>query len=328
MKDSIEITRCDVYSEHGEQVIHNLIADGGMPGTYKWPKPNITAENWQNQQIILAKVNGAVAGRAVLSSGYYPFAELENLFVDPAHRGHGIGSRIVEFAIKRSAETGYLAIHLQTELDNRKAQHLYTSNGFLPSIQGQLLRMMQFLFYPALSKFKMDHPLALLQSQSGASNHWELRWQDPVSRDKLITLLSGGSSQADSNGYGPGVAGFEIRDQDAAYFANVSGPSEVYKGSEFAVCVKLRNNASIPIIGACRLLLNAGFKLAGDYAGSEIVTVDPGGEQEISLSLRSLESFDSEIMKYLTYRSAAVVVEFQIDRRVFWLSHEVIVKAR
>lgn len=323
MKDIIEVTYRDAYAGHMEQVVHNLMGDDTMPAAHTWPKPDITVEDWQNQQIIVASVNGVIAGRAVLSSGYYPFLEFENFTVDPAYRGQGVGSRVLAFAIRRAAEKGYLAIHLQTEFGNRPAQRLYVKNGFLPAIQGQYLRMVHFLFYPALSRFLGDHPVALVRSEKGTRSVWDLRWQDPVSSDFLSLSLSGGSAQADSNGRGPGVAGFEIDDRGDAYSAQVSGSDDVGKGSDFQLHVRLHNKGSNPIVGACRLLLNVGFEPAESCRGSQAVCVDPHGEQEIVLNVRMLESFDDNIMKVLTYRSAAVAVEFLIGGNIFWLSHEV-----
>lgn len=323
MNDNIEVTYRDALSGHMEQVVHNLLEEGMVPGPHTWPKPDVTVKDWQSRQIIVARVNGVVAGRAVLSSGYYPFAEFENFSVDPAYRGRGVGSGIVVFAAKRAAEMGYLALHLQTELDNRQAQRLYVREGFIPATQGQYLRMMRLLSYPALSRFMRDHPIALLRSEPGTRSPWELRWQDPASGHSLSILLSGGSAQADSDGYGPGVAGFEISDAGTAYSAEISGPDEVRKGSEFGVRVKLCNEGSSPITGACRLLLNVGFEPAEAYRESQTISVEPDSEQEIVMGVRLLESFDDDIMKVLTYRSAATAVEFLIGERVFWLSHEV-----
>lgn len=323
MKDSIEINYLDVNARHGEQVVHNLMADAMVPGCYTWPEPDISVEDWQSKQVVVAKVNGVVAGRAVLSNGYFPFFELENFIVAPSYRGQGVGSSIVEFAVKRAADAGYLAVHLQTGLDNRQAHQVYAKNGFIPATQGKLLRMLRFLSYPALNLFQQNHPLALLRSEQGTRSAWQLSWHDPVSHDNISILLSGGSAQADSNGYGPGVAGLEINEQDAAYLVEVSGPGEVRKGSEFDVHIKLSNKAGSPITGACRLLLNAGFEPVEVSNGSQAISVEPDEEQEIVLGVRLLESFNDDIMKVLAYRSVAVAVEFLIGERVFWLSHEV-----
>lgn len=323
MKDNIEITYYDTLSAHGEQVVHNLLGDSTMPGSYSWPEPDISVQDWQTKQVVVAKADGVVAGRAVISNGYYPFLELENLVVDPAYRGQGVGSRLVDFAIKRAAEAGYLAVHLQTDLDNRQAHKLYAKHGFLPTAQGEMLRMIRFLSYPALNRFRMDHPLALLKSEPGEDNTWKLHWTDPISHDSLSILLSGGSCQGDSDGYGPGVAGFEMSEGDSAYSVELSGPGEVNKGSEFEVRVKLNNRGRNPITGACRLLLNSGFEPVGASSESQIITVAPNAEQEVVLGVRLLESFNDDTMKVLAYRSTAVVVEFLIDGHVFWLSHEV-----
>ena len=57
-------------------------------------------------------------------------AALEDLFVSPANRRQGIGTRLVQFAIDRAREKGCRAIKLDTNERNDEAIQLYRKLGF------------------------------------------------------------------------------------------------------------------------------------------------------------------------------------------------------
>lgn len=50
MKNNIEIVHFDSLSAHGEQVIHSLLGDNTLPGSYTWPEPDISIVDWQRKQ--------------------------------------------------------------------------------------------------------------------------------------------------------------------------------------------------------------------------------------------------------------------------------------
>ena len=62
-----------------------------------------------------------------------PVAWLEDLVVDPARRGQGVGQALLDQAIVFGRERGILRITLLTDGDNVRAQTLYASRGFGPS---------------------------------------------------------------------------------------------------------------------------------------------------------------------------------------------------
>jgi len=55
---------------------------------------------------------------------------LEDMVVDPAHRGRGVGLALVEAAIAFAAEQGCARITLLTDEDNASAQWFYGRAGF------------------------------------------------------------------------------------------------------------------------------------------------------------------------------------------------------
>ena len=55
---------------------------------------------------------------------------LHDLYVDPGHRGKGIGRRLMEAARGLAEESGAAGLSLSTAVDNRVAQALYESLGY------------------------------------------------------------------------------------------------------------------------------------------------------------------------------------------------------
>ncbi len=147
MGDNVEVSFRDRFSTHGEELVRSRIGKGMTESPLTWPNVAPDFDNSRNEQTLVVKVDGVVAGRAVLGAVTYPFAELENLEVMPAFRRRGLASRLVAEAVTRASEMGFLAVHLQTFLNERPAHALYAGHGFLPATQGEMLRMVRFLNY-------------------------------------------------------------------------------------------------------------------------------------------------------------------------------------
>lgn len=86
-------------------------------------------EPGQDGFVLIAEEDGAIAGAVVINDtnmkGYIPEHILVYIAVDQAHRGKGIGSRLMEHAIEQTK--GEIALHV--EPDN-PARHLYEKYGF------------------------------------------------------------------------------------------------------------------------------------------------------------------------------------------------------
>ena len=52
---------------------------------------------------------------------------LEDLFVDPAQRGNGLGRELIESVAEFAKENGSRKLYWQTHKDNQVAQRLYNS---------------------------------------------------------------------------------------------------------------------------------------------------------------------------------------------------------
>jgi aminoglycoside 6'-N-acetyltransferase I len=59
-----------------------------------------------------------------------PVGYIEGIYLEAAHRGHGLGARLVEFARQWSLERGCRDLATDAELDNREAQAFFRDAGF------------------------------------------------------------------------------------------------------------------------------------------------------------------------------------------------------
>lgn len=80
--------------------------------------------------IFFAEVNGALAGRIRMMRWWNQFAYVEDLVVNPDHRGLGVGRALLERGIQWARDNGYPGISLETQDDNVPACMLYASCGF------------------------------------------------------------------------------------------------------------------------------------------------------------------------------------------------------
>lgn len=58
-------------------------------------------------------------------------AEIKRLRVDPAHRGNGLGSRLLETALAFCHDKGYLKVRLDTRMERDRAIALFKRHGFV-----------------------------------------------------------------------------------------------------------------------------------------------------------------------------------------------------
>jgi GNAT superfamily N-acetyltransferase len=85
--------------------------------------------------IVLAKEAGVAVGVAYASSTWSlehggKSCWLEELYVVPARRGQGIGSRLLSSVLERARAEGCAAVDLEVDEEHRRAAGLYARNGF------------------------------------------------------------------------------------------------------------------------------------------------------------------------------------------------------
>lgn len=86
-------------------------------------------------RVLIALLSGEIAGVAVLSFLWTlehggAAAWLDELYVDAARRGHGVGERLVEEAMRVAAARGCVALDLEVEAGHDAAERLYERLGF------------------------------------------------------------------------------------------------------------------------------------------------------------------------------------------------------
>ena len=81
---------------------------------------------------LLFTVSTALGGRVAL---------LEDLVVAPAHRGAGLGGRLLEHALAEARAAGCKRVTRLTDRDNAGAQRFYARHGFLESSMLTLRRL-------------------------------------------------------------------------------------------------------------------------------------------------------------------------------------------
>src|SRR5437879_4719326 len=88
-------------------------------------------------RILVAVERGSAVGMAALSF-VWPLehggrsAWLEELYVEPSHRGRGIGRTLLRAACRVAARAGAAAVDLEVDAAHRRAGRLYARAGFRP----------------------------------------------------------------------------------------------------------------------------------------------------------------------------------------------------
>jgi GNAT superfamily N-acetyltransferase len=96
-------------------------------------------------QFVVAEEAGRVLGLAAISFGF-PIehggrgAWLEELYVEPGARGHGLGERLLAAALDAAAAGGAVAIDLEVERGHERVERLYRRADFEPLARARWAR--------------------------------------------------------------------------------------------------------------------------------------------------------------------------------------------
>lgn len=70
-------------------------------------------------------------------------ALLDELFIQPGHRGQGLGRAVLEALTQECRRAGARAIHLEVEHGNTVAQGLYEKQGFVPKARNFMTKRLK-----------------------------------------------------------------------------------------------------------------------------------------------------------------------------------------
>ena len=104
-------------------------------------------ENHSLGRILTARRDGALVGVAVISFLWTlehggPAAWLDEVYVEPARRGAGIGRQLVEAAMQVARDSGCIALDLEVDAGHDAAERLYERMGFRRHQRVRWVRML------------------------------------------------------------------------------------------------------------------------------------------------------------------------------------------
>jgi ribosomal protein S18 acetylase RimI-like enzyme len=91
--------------------------------------------NYPTAIVLLAENSGVYCGLLVAFENFStftvrPMINIHDIFVRPAHRGLGVGRRLINAVVDEAKKRNCSRISLEVRHDNTKAQNLYKSVGF------------------------------------------------------------------------------------------------------------------------------------------------------------------------------------------------------
>ena len=104
----------------------------GPEGWFTDTEAELSALPGGYEAVLVARVDGEVAGCVALRELEGGTCEMKRLYVRPVSRGSGAGRALVEASIAKARELGFRAMRLDTLPRMDAAQDLYLSVGFRP----------------------------------------------------------------------------------------------------------------------------------------------------------------------------------------------------
>jgi GNAT superfamily N-acetyltransferase len=94
------------------------------------PMTDDYAEVIANRRVTVAEIHGTIVGVIVLTVDYDGFL-IDNVAVDPSHRGKGLGKALLEFAEAEARRMGFDSIYLYTHEKMTENLALYSRIGYV-----------------------------------------------------------------------------------------------------------------------------------------------------------------------------------------------------
>jgi GNAT superfamily N-acetyltransferase len=98
-------------------------------------------------RILTYKLEGELVGVAVISFLWTlehggPAAWLDEVYVEPTRRGHGIGKQLIEAAMQVARDSGCIALDLEVDAGHEAAERLYQRMDFRRHRRVRWVRML------------------------------------------------------------------------------------------------------------------------------------------------------------------------------------------
>ncbi len=312
----------DVQSENA---VRGPWVSGRAQKHQHWPRPPK-----ESTVTLLGELGGQVVGRCLSEAAYPPFGELQNMNVALPFRGRGVGSAMVDACVEELTSRGCMAMFLQTDTDNATAHRLYVRKGFFPVARGAMLRLVRFIDLPLRDEFMHTHPLSIYVPPEGNEGcRWPLRWVDWTSGEELTVILTSGSSDRDSDDYGPGLAEVALRSEVQSFRASLDGPPSADNGQTIQLAFALVNEGDKLLKYSTRWLLPPGMDPTGqwDRRGPQ-GKLEPGETSCASLDVRATPKTDSQALdgpSGVSFPSLPLTLEVYIGPTSFWLTHQMMI---
>ncbi|KAF0115828.1 MAG: MobC protein [Rhodobacteraceae bacterium] len=129
----------------------SAVGDGGeLVGIagYKTQSGSFAGGTWDDLTAVYGRWGGRWRGGVLWSLGREVDNDrflIDGICVGKAHRGKGVGSRLLEALYQEAAERGYESIRLDVVQNNVRARALYERQGFRPT-KTEEIGMLRFLF--------------------------------------------------------------------------------------------------------------------------------------------------------------------------------------
>lgn len=128
-------------SAHPDYISHGEIQMGiAIDTQHLYPQFSARWMNYLKAQmtdfpdgIWIYEVNGCIEGFIIFMIDedlYKPFGVINDLCVTPTHRETGIGSELLDFAIKNLEEKGIADFYLESGIENHLAHSFFEKRGF------------------------------------------------------------------------------------------------------------------------------------------------------------------------------------------------------
>lgn len=93
----------------------------------------IVAGDPDDKRAFVARQSGALVGLGIVAlrlNARAPHAQLEDVVVDSAWRGRGVGAQILATLVERLRELGARSLFLESGIQNERAHHFFREAGF------------------------------------------------------------------------------------------------------------------------------------------------------------------------------------------------------